>query len=152
MTTAGTIRGSVGGNIAAAFAVGVIGLLPPPPHWKKRRKAVATTTAAAVVVVGASSPLVPIYLRTNARTHAHARSRDQKDESERPRLPLQPPPPPPPPRRSVWMGRCSHARSLCSRNSGRSVGSSIRRSVSRPVFRFRVVQSRHCKLQNVARP
>ena len=44
----GTIRGGVGVNIGAAFAVGVIGLLPPPqprpppppPHCKKRRKAV----------------------------------------------------------------------------------------------------------------
>ena len=49
----GTIRGGVGVNIGAAFAVGVIGLLPPPPpppppHCGKRRKAVAITAGASV--------------------------------------------------------------------------------------------------------
>ena len=67
----GTIRGGVGVNIGAAFAVGVIGLLPPPPHYGKRRKAVAITAGASV---GASSPLVPNYLRPERRTHAPARS------------------------------------------------------------------------------
>ena len=68
----GTIRGGVVGvNIGAAFAVGVIGLLPPPPHDGKRRKAVAITAGASV---GASSPLVPNYLRPERRTHALARS------------------------------------------------------------------------------
>ena len=68
----GTIRGGVVGvNIGAAFAVGVIGLLPPPPHYGKRRKAVAITAGASV---GASSPLVPNYLRPKRRTHALARS------------------------------------------------------------------------------
>ena len=68
----GTIRGGVVGvNIGAAFAVGVIGLLPPPPHYGKRRKAVAITAGASV---GASSPLVPNYLRPERRTHALARS------------------------------------------------------------------------------
>ena len=130
----GTIRGGVGVNIGAAFAVGVIGLLPPPPppHYGKRRKAVAITAGASV---GASSPLVPNYLRPERRTHARARSlsrsRDQKDESDRDRRRCC--------SRSVWMGRCSHARSLSTRNSRRSLARSVdssilRRSVSRPVF------------------
>ena len=143
----GTIRGGVVGvNIGAAFAVGVIGLLPPPPHDGKRRKAVAITAGASV---GASSPLVPNYLRPERRTHARARSlsrsRDQKDESDRDRRRCCSRR-----RRSVWMGRCSHARSLSTRNSRRSLGRSILPSYVGPSLDrsslFRVVQWQRDKI------
>ena len=126
----GTIRGGVGVNIGAAFAVGVIGLLPPPPpHCGKRRKAVSITAGASV---GASSPLVPNYLRPERRTHALALPLQRPERRERPR-------PPPSLLQPLGMDGSLLARTLALHSQqpplARSVDSSIlRRSVSRPVF------------------